>query len=85
MYKRQAYECRTYGLINGYKVSIRKELKDTFFVGTGDRTVSYTHLRRKNIVKKYVSTIIFISIIVISVLMGVRQYKNCLLYTSRCV
>ena len=26
--------------------------------------------------KKYVSTIIFISIIVISVLMGVRQYKN---------
>jgi len=27
-------------------------------------------------VKKYVSTIIFISIIVISVLMGVRQYKN---------
>ena len=32
--------------------------------------------RRKNIVKKYVSTIIFISIIVISVLMGVRQYKN---------
>lgn len=26
--------------------------------------------------KKYVSTIIFISIIVISALMGVRQYKN---------
>ena len=33
----EAYECRTYGLINGYKVSIRKELKDTFLVGTGDR------------------------------------------------
>ena len=36
----EAYECRTYGLINGYKVSIRKELKDTFFVGTGDRKIA---------------------------------------------
>ena len=27
-------------LINGYKVSIRKELKDTFFVGTGDRKIA---------------------------------------------
>lgn len=36
----EAYECRTYGLINGYKVSIRKELKDTFFVGIGDRKIA---------------------------------------------